>query len=332
MNFLSMAPSGHSVRLVLAEAASSDQIEQEIARLPRICKKIELFCGMGGSDQRLAVAARAIAKSHIQNVEFQFPDEPNDGFQEALSVFTASRKQFNVLAHQHHENYQQIGQVFNALRTMRVSKLETTISSAGLETFSEGIPNAKGLRGLQLKATRFKKADFAQLKNAIERSDSIQHLTVEPYIRTRRDSCEHFVESLQSHLDRNKNYNEFVDRFGNIESDHFLDGRKGHLFVSAFLGQAKLTQSNENSEAISKEIMGKTELIAKGLAQFLKPADAIRMAVTSKASLKAVNADVPTYKQINDLRTLYKSSARSFSLNTDTDSQNARPNKKQKSI
>jgi hypothetical protein len=327
-----MSPSGHSVRLVLAEATSSDQIEQEIARLTPVCQKIELFCGMGGSDKRLAVAARAIAKSHIQNIEFQFPDEPNDGFQQALSVFTASKKRFNVLAHQHHENYEQIKQLFNALRTMQVSKLETSISSAGLETFAEGIPNAKGLRGLQLKANRFKKADFAQLKNAIERSDSIQHLTVEPYIRTRRDSCERFVESLQSHLDRNKNYNLIVDRFNKEESDHFLDGRKGHLFISTFLGQAKLTQSNENSEAISKEIMGKTELIAKGIAQLLQPADAIRMAVTSKASFNAVNADVPTYKQINDLRTLYKSSARSSLSNIGTDSHTVDPNKRQKLI
>jgi hypothetical protein len=319
----SRSSQGQSAEYFLHNAKSGEHIESAIADLTPDFFKVSLVVDKNVPADVLVASAKAIAKSHIKNVRYHFFEGVANGFQESLAVYANGNKHFQVFDYsltprltlassQHFE------QLFSVLNKVRVGSLKLDCDNDDVDKLALGLSKAKNVRGLNLTVSYFKKSDFDKLKNAIESHDSIQHLNVQRGVYTIQSSCNKFVDSLQGHLAKNARQNEFVDLFGDDRSRHFLNDRKGHQFISTFLDQVNLNAGSQSVNSSETAGIEKTDLISKALAKFLKPADAINMALTNKATFDAATSAHLSYGEVNTLRALYQSSARSTSEQGDS--------------
>jgi len=291
----SRSSQGQSAEYFLHNAKSGEHIESAIADLTPDFFKVSLVVDKNVPADVLVASAKAIAKSHIKNVRYY-----------------SLTPRLTLASSQHFE------QLFSVLNKVRVGSLKLDCDNDDVDKLALGLSKAKNVRGLNLTVSYFKKSDFDKLKNAIESHDSIQHLNVQRGVYTIQSSCNKFVDSLQGHLAKNARQNEFVDLFGDDRSRHFLNDRKGHQFISTFLDQVNLNAGSQSVNSSETAGIEKTDLISKALAKFLKPADAINMALTNKATFDAATSAHLSYGEVNTLRALYQSSARSTSEQGDS--------------
>lgn len=253
---------------------------------------------------RLVTAARIIGSNpEIRQVQFisldNLPHQVLDALGSVFSYLSEKRVALSFYG------ANEVSFAFlDALAQSQVKSCKLMITHDLLHKICETLPKMKNLHRLHLSFHHLTQRSSLAVLNTLQNCRSLEFLEHRNHGSVRRATVNGLIERVEPSLLANRHRNARIQAFEALfpgDKPNKLDDRKGHRFLSAFVGTTKAAEKigNQGLTAVN-------DVVGSKLAGFLTTDDAISVARTSRSAFNGATAlDTNTYRQIDRLRALY---------------------------